>query len=119
MAGLTTRGLDLMIGSGFAPPFVSLHVGDPGEDGTGEVRGGNPAYERRPAGWTAPTDGTRSVGATVTFDVPQNTTPTHLGYWSARTGGTFYGSRALQTSEHFANQGTLAFPEGAITEALT
>lgn len=119
MAGLTVRGLDLILDSGFQPPWISLHVGDPGEDGSQEVRGGNPSYERRAAAWSSASQGTRSISVEIVFDIPQNTEPTHVGYWSSRTGGVFYGSRPLSAPERFSNQGTLTFPAGSITEVLS
>ena len=119
MAGLSMRGLDLMLDSGFAPPYVSLHTGDHGDVGGSEIHGGNPTYQRVRVSWSPSSGGTRSVTGEVVFDVPQNTSPTHLGYWSARSGGVFYGSRALEQAEMFVNQGTLAFPPASIVEVLS
>ena len=50
------------------------------------------------------------------FDVPASTI-THLGYWSEVTAGTYYGSRALDTAQVFATQGT--YTVTAASESLT
>jgi hypothetical protein len=51
--------------------------------------------------------------------VPSSTTITHLGYWSASTAGTFYGSRALDTSQTFANAGTYTIAAGNLSESVS
>jgi hypothetical protein len=51
--------------------------------------------------------------------VPGSTTITHIGYWSASTAGTFYGSRSLDASQTYATQGTYTLGSGNITESLT
>lgn len=68
--------------------YVSLHTADPDTTGTSEVTGGSPAYARKAITWSAPGAGA-TVSAIVDFDVPANTAITHVGTWSALTGGTF------------------------------
>jgi hypothetical protein len=53
------------------------------------------------------------------FDVPGSTTITHLGYWSASTSGTFYGSRALDASQTFATAGTYTISGGNLSESIS
>ena len=95
---------NLAVAYGNAATHVSLHTADPGTTGTSEVTGGSPAYARKAATWTAGTvDGVVTV--TVTFDVPASTTVTHVGLWTALTGGSFL-DKAAVTSQAFASQGT-------------
>ena len=95
----------------------SLHTADPGTAGTAEVTGS--PYTREGASWAAASGGTAASSAEVVFDVPGSTTITHIGYWSALTAGTFYGSRALDASQTYATTGTYTLASGNITESLT
>lgn len=74
---------------------LSLHTADPGSTGTSEVTGGG--YARLAVSWGTASGGVAEATAAVTFDVPDNITVTHVGYWSASSGGTFRGSYALET----------------------
>jgi len=42
--------------------YVSLHITDPGDSGTGEVTGGSPAYARKPCTWGAAAGGAMAHG---------------------------------------------------------
>lgn len=119
MAGLVNAGKHLML-DGFAASavYVSLHTADPGTTGTSEVTGGSPAYARKSLSWAAASSGSKASSANVVFDVPASTTVAYLGYWSAATSGTFYGSRALSASETFTNQGTYTIASGSLTETI-
>jgi hypothetical protein len=118
MAGLVDAGKNLLL-DGFAGgvSFVSLHTADPSTGGTNEVSGG--AYTREAVSWASAASASVSTSASIVFDVPGSTTITHLGYWSASTAGTFYGSRALDTSQTFATAGTYTIATGNITESIT
>lgn len=118
MAGLVDAGKNLLL-DGFAGgvTFVSLHTADPSTDGSSEVSGGT--YTRESVSWASAASGSVSTSASVVFDVPGSTTITHLGYWSASTSGTFYGSRALDTNQTFATAGTYTIATGNITETIT
>ena len=85
---------------------ASLHTADPGTSGTSEVSGGSPAYARKAITWSAASGGSKTLSATVTFDVPGGTTVTHCGLWSALSSGTFRGGGSLAASESFGAQGT-------------
>ena len=118
MAGLVDAGKNLMLdGFGTGVTFVSLHTADPSTDGSNEVSGGS--YTREGVSWASAASGSISTSASVVFDVPGSTTITHLGYWSASTSGTFYGSRALDTNQTFATAGTYTIATGNITESIT
>lgn len=120
MAGIVNAGKHLML-TGFSGTavYASLHTADPGSSGTSEVSGGSPAYTRESISWAAAASGSVASDANIVFDVPASTTITHLGYWSAVTSGTFYGSRALDTSQTFATQGTYTISSGNLTETVT
>ena len=94
----------------------SLHTADPGASGTAEVAGS--PYTRESASWAAASGGTAASSAEVVFDVPGSTTITHIGYWSASTAGTFYGSRILDTAQTYTSQGTYTLAIGAIAESI-
>lgn len=82
--------------------YQSLHTSDPGSTGTGEATGGSPAYARKAVTVTASAG--VATGTQVTHDVPAGTY-THFGWWSAVTGGTFYGGNPLATSQVVSSQG--------------
>lgn len=121
MAGLTDTTKNSMLDHlGTLIGFASLHTADPGATGTSEVAGGSPAYGRKAVSWGAAATAAKSSSAGVTFDVPGgNTQITHLGYWSAASGGTFRGSRPLDSPQTFATQGTYTVASGNITESLS
>ena len=120
MAGLVNNGKHLML-EGFAASAVwaSLHTANPDSSGNGEVTGGSPAYTREAISWAAAASGSVSSDMNIVFDVPGATTITHLGYWSASATGTFYNSRALDTSQTYATQGTYTVTSGNLTETVT
>lgn len=120
MAGIVNAGKHLML-AGFSgtAAHASLHTADPGSGGGSEVSGGSPAYARKSISWAAPSSGSVATDANIVFDVPGSTTITHLGYWSASSGGTFYGSRALDTNQTFATQGTYTISSGNLTETVS
>lgn len=72
---------------------LSLHNGDPGTTGANEITGGG--YTRQPAGWAATVNGEAAVSADVAFIGPAGQTVTHLGVWSAASGGAFRAGAAL------------------------
>jgi len=85
--------------------YASLHTGDPGDNGANEVTGGTPAYARKSITWNAAAAGSLDSSNAPAFDVPGSTTVAYVGFWSADTAGTFYGSADV-TDEVFASQGT-------------
>ena len=120
MAGLVDNGKHLML-EGFAGSAVwgSLHTADPSTNGANEVTGGSPAYTREAISWAAAASGSVSSDANIVFDVPGTTTITHFGYWSASADGIFYGSRALDTQQSYATQGTYTITAGSLTETVS
>lgn len=84
---------------------MSLHTADPGATGANEVNGGTPAYARKASTWAAAANGAVSISAALAFDVPSGVTVTHIGLWSAVTGGVFKGGTSLGVPETFTAQG--------------
>jgi hypothetical protein len=118
MAGLVDAGKNEMLdGLAGAVTHVSLHTADPSTGGTDEVSAS--PYTREAIAWAAAASGSVTTASAIVFDVPGSTTITHLGYWSADTSGTFYGSRALDTPQTFATAGTYTIPTGNITESIS
>jgi hypothetical protein len=88
--GLNSNGRNACLaGLAAAITYISAHTGLPDANGSSEVTGGS--YARVPVTWAAPSGGTRGNSGTLTIEIPAATTVTHLGYWSALTGGTHYG----------------------------
>lgn len=118
MAGLVAAGKNLML-SGFTgtATYVSLHTDDPSTNGANEVAGGS--YARKSASWGSPSNGSVTNSGNIVFDVPASTTIKFIGYWSASSGGTFYGSRALDTNQTFATAGTYTISTGNLSESVS
>ena len=85
--------------------FVSLHSADPGESGINEISGGSPAYIRKAITWNAAAAGSLDSSNQPVLDVPASTTVAFVGFWSAESGGIFYGAADV-TDEVFGAQGT-------------
>lgn len=116
MAGLTSAGLDAHL-DGFTAValYASLHTADPGTSGTAELSAGS--YTREVISWASASNGTAATDAQIVFDVPPATI-SFLGYWSASSGGTFYGSRALDVPQTYATTGTYTIASGNLSESL-
>lgn len=99
----TASGKNTMLDS-LGISHVSLHTADPGQTGASEVSGA--PYARAAITFDAATGGAKDSAQDVQIGVPAGTTITHVGYWSAATGGTFLAFDAMTTPEEFSNQGT-------------
>lgn len=99
--------------------WASLHSAEPDETGSDEISGGLPAYARQTLVW-APFAVDRIVSdLDLDFDIPPGTTISHLGYWTAPTGGFFLGSVELDNPETFTGQGFHHIESGSLVETLT
>jgi hypothetical protein len=115
---LNDNGLNAQVGGLTAVAgFASLHTAEPNASGSNEVTGGT--YTREAITWAAASGGTAVSDAEIVFDVPTGVTITHLGYWSAGTAGTFYGSRALDVSQEFSSAGTYTIAAGNLSESVS
>jgi len=104
--GYSTDGKNVMLDAlaGLAV-FVSLHEGDPADNGANEISGGAPAYIRKAITWNPAAAGSIDSQNAPVLDVGAGKTVSYVGFWSAESGGVFYGS-ALVTEEVFGAQGT-------------
>lgn len=82
---------------------ASLHSATPGSTGAGEIV----AVARQPLVWTLGAVDGQATTASVTFEVPAETDVTHIGLWSALTGGTFIDSVVCLTSFSTAGSYTM------------
>lgn len=90
--------------------YISLHTADPGTTGTSEATGGSPAYARKLTTWSGGASDGSVPGSQVTFDLPSGTY-THMGIWSAASGGSFVAGFALSAPATLSGQGqTLITP---------
>lgn len=97
--------------------FVKLHVGDPGEDGTG-----NPATHttRVEASFGAASGGAVSNDADIEFDsLSAQETITHVSLWDASTGGNCLAYGALGTPQDVNVGGLLRIPAGDLDITIT
>lgn len=102
----TNEGKNIMLDRfGVLATHIALHTAVPSTGTPNEVSGGSPAYARKTNTWNAAAAGVLDNSNTPVFDVPAGTTVTHVGFWSALTGGTCYGYAAV-TNESFGAQGT-------------
>jgi hypothetical protein len=83
---------------------ASLHTADPGGTGASEVTGGS--YARQAISWNAASGASKTITATVVFQIPAGTTITHAGTWSASSGGIWRGGGALDASQAYPTGGT-------------
>lgn len=84
--------------------WISVHTADPGTTGANEVVGA--PYARKQTVWGTASGGDR-IGSQVLVDVPTGGPYTHLGAWSAVSGGTFWSGNTLTPAETFAGAGIL------------
>lgn len=94
--------------------FASLHSADPGATGLNELAGGTPAYARKSITWNAAATGALDSSNQPVFDVEGGDTVAFVGFWSAVSAGTFYGSADV-TDETFGGQGTYTLTDADIT----
>ena len=79
---------------------LALHTANPEPTGT------NPAASARVAsGWGAAANGDLTTTNKNFTGGAANGPATHVGFWSAITGGTFYGSQALTGDQTFNSAG--------------
>jgi hypothetical protein len=109
---MTTPAKDIMLDALPNTLFASTHTAAPGESGANEVSGGT--YARKSFTIGASSSANRDSTSQPVLDIPAGTTVTHVGYWTAVTGGTFLGYKAI-TAETFSNAGTLTVSDVDIT----
>lgn len=79
--------------------FASIHTSAPDATGSNEVTGGG--YARQAVAFDPATSAVASLDATLAFSGPASGAATHIGFWSASSGGTFRGFKALTGDQAF------------------
>ena len=111
--GLNSTALDAMLDAlGALITYVSLHTDAVGGGSGNEVTGGSPAYARQSITWAAASSGNLNSSNQPQFDVPA-TTIQRVGFFSASSGGTFYGDADI-TNETYGGQGTYTLTDADI-----
>lgn len=100
-----------------AATHMQLHSGDPGAAGTANVT----TAARQPVTWTTPTnDGDYTLGANVNFTgVASGGATTWISFWSASSGGTWYGNFALSGDAVANSAGEYTVNAGSINGSAT
>ena len=99
--------------------YVALHTADPQDDASGsEVSGGS--YARTSATFGAPSDGSSTTTADITFDTATADwgTITHIGIWDSASGGYLLYHTALDTSKTITSGDIFKILSGNLTVTL-
>lgn len=98
MAGLNNTALNAMADHlATLLDFMSLHTADPGAGGANETTAG-----RQGVAWDAAANGDISLTGTENFTGgAASGACTHVGFWSASSGGTFYGGFPITGDQTF------------------
>lgn len=102
--------------------FISAHVSDPGLGGANEIANTTAtAYARQSVtnGFALAVDGGKVSIVEVQFDEMPESTVTHLGVWSAKTGGDFIWGAELLKRRELGDGDTLKFKRGGIALGLS
>lgn len=99
----TIEGKNTMLNA-LGVTHVSAHSADPGETGINELTGGT--YARKAITFTAAASGNLDSSNVPVIDIPAGAVVTHIGYWSASTGGTLLAVTDIP-DESYTNAGTL------------
>jgi hypothetical protein len=103
--------------SGNTSLFLSIHTGDPGDSGASEYT----AYSgglRPSISFGAAASATATSAAQIDYTAMGSTTITHVGLWTANTGGTFKGGGSLSTAKTTISGDTLRFLVAAVTAQI-
>lgn len=104
----TAAGKNVMLNN-LGVTHVSAHTADPTDAGLNEVSGGT--YARQSITYTSASGGAIDSSNIPEVPIPASTTVTHVGYWTAATGGTMVAYDALAISETFNNVGNLTITD--------
>lgn len=117
MAALTfgTSHAATLLGTMTSGAYLSLHTADPGATGANEVTGGS--YARLACAITV-TNKTATNDAAEDFTGMPAATVTHVGIWSASSGGTFRFGGALTSSQAVLAGQTFTIAAGDLDIAL-
>jgi hypothetical protein len=96
---------------------ISLHTADPSTTGANEVSGGS--YARKAISFAVASAGESDSDAVVTFAGMPACTVTHVGLWTALSGGTYLWRGVLAVSKTLDAGDTIEFASGAVTVPTT
>jgi len=94
--------------------YISLHTDAVGGGDANEVSGGAPAYARKAATWNAASGASKAISGSLVFDVPAGTTIRRVGFYSAVSGGTYFGDADI-TDETYGGQGTYTLTAASVS----
>lgn len=101
--------------------FLSLHTSDPGDTGANEYVGYSGGL-RLAITFSAASAAAAASGGTSSqqdFTAMGATTITHVGLWSANTGGSFKGGGPLGAARTTASGDTLRFSAGSVVKSFS
>lgn len=101
------------------PVFISLHVGEPGVDGSNEIK--NNDYMRQSVAnhFTAAVNGEKKTAQDLYFKKLPAAEITHIAVWDAAKGGNLLWSSELMAKKTVFDGDTLLFTAGDIILGLT
>lgn len=111
----TTAAKNAMLGT-YTTFYAAAFTANPGETGTNEVTGGT--YARVQGTFGAASGGVRQLSSNVDLNIPAGTTVTHIGWFTAATGGTFIGPTDT-VDETFAAAGVFRILAASTSLSLT
>lgn len=93
-----------------AAAYAAIHTAEPNGSGSNESTAAREAIV-----WDTPAGGDMVLDAALEFTGGASGGPaTHIGFWSASSGGTFYGWYALSGDQTFNAAGEYSVPTGTI-----
>lgn len=114
----------LLRATDFTPPstvYVSLHTGDPGDNGANEVTGGT--YARQSCAFDAAatnhTQNTAAINFTLMPAIASPSYITHFGLWSLASGGVFQGGGTMTANKETNAGDTYQIAAGDLDVTLT
>ncbi|MFC6441039.1 hypothetical protein [Bowmanella sp. JS7-9] len=108
---LTTAGKNTALDA-LTITHMSLHTGDPSDTGAAnEATGGSPAYARQVPTFGAASAGTRTLSASVTFDVPAGT----FGWYALWNNTTCLDKGQLNSDKVLGEQGQIEITSGTVS----
>jgi hypothetical protein len=109
---VNTNGLNVQVDAlAGAAGYLSLHSGDPGSSGSHET-----SAAREQVSWPSASGGSGKVTDVKFTGGAASGACTHVGLWSASSGGTFYGSEALSGDQSFNSQGEYTVTSATIAD---
>lgn len=97
--------------------YVSLHTGDPGQNGASEVSGGG--YSRKLVDFDAAANKKSKNTTDIEFTDMPTATVTHVGLWSAASAGNFWWGGSLTAAKSLTTGDTLRIPTNDLNVTLT